>query len=346
MPRKAKVEAISFQEKMDKLNETYGKGTVITLDTDKVEEYNVIPSGSIGVDHVALGVGGFIKGKMYELRGWEGTGKSTLAGTLCANCQKLGGKVLYIDGEHAVDIKYFQKLGVDLSKFILCQPDYGEEGFDVAETLINTGELSLVIIDSDSSLIPKIIIDNPMEASNLGKKAKLNSTAYPRLKLSLSNNNCCVIVISQYREKIGVMFGDPKVTSGGHALKFYADIIIELSKKLSKEGDETVGNDTKFKTIKNKTYPPFKECRFDIVFGKGIDRAKEVLELAIELGIITKSGASYSLGEQKLERGEAKMIQFMEDNPEFREDIELQVINTIHEKPKVEDNAEDVPELG
>ena len=245
-----------FQEALDKLNKAYGTGTILTLDSKTEGNYDVISTGSIGFDYVTLGTGGFVKGKMYELMGWEGTGKSTICGHAVAECQKKGGTVLYIDGEHAVDKNYFQQLGVDTTKLLIAQPSCGEEGFNIAMEMINTGDIDLVIIDSDSSLIPKKQLDGDVGDSTIGHKSRLNSNAYPKLKSALSANNVCLIVISQYREKIGVMFGNPTTTQGGHALKFYSDCRIEVSKSLAKEGDVTYGNITKVKATKNKMCPP------------------------------------------------------------------------------------------
>ena len=234
-----------FQEALDKLNKSYGEGTILSLDSKTNTDYDVISSGSIGLDYITLGVGGFVKGKLYELMGWEGTGKSTICGHTTANCQKKGGTVLYIDGEHAVDKSYFKSLGVDTTKLLIAQPSSGEEGFNIAMEMINTGEIDLVIIDSDSSLIPKKVLDGDVGDSAIGRKALLNSNAYPKLKTALSAHNVCVIVISQYREKIGVMFGNPTTTQGGHALKFYSDVRVEISRSLAKDGDVTYGNITK-----------------------------------------------------------------------------------------------------
>ncbi len=266
MAKKEKTEPTGkskMQETLDKLNKAYGEGSVLTLDSKTSGNYDVISSGSIGLDWVTLGVGGFVKGKLYELIGWEGVGKSTICGHAAAECQKKGGKVLYIDGEHAVDKKYFQALGVDTTKMLIAQPSCGEEGFQIALEMINTDELSLIIIDSDSSLIPKAVLDGDVGDSSIGKKARLNSNAYPKLKTALSAHNVCVIVVSQYREKIGVMFGDPRTTQGGHALKFYSDCRIEISRTLAKEGDVSYGNITKLKAIKNKMSPPYRLTEFE-----------------------------------------------------------------------------------
>jgi len=217
-----------FQDALDKLNKAYGVGTVLTLDSKDSGDYDVISTGSIGFDYITLGVGGFVKGKMYELMGWEGTGKSTICGHVVAEAQKKGNKVVYIDGEHAVDKNYFEAIGVNTSELLIAQPSCGEEGFNIAMEMINTGEVGLIIIDSDSSLIPKKQLDGEVGDSTIGYKSRLNSNAYPKLKSALSEHNVCLIVISQYREKIGVMFGNPTTTQGGHALKFYSDCRIEV----------------------------------------------------------------------------------------------------------------------
>ena len=317
----------NLQGALEKLNKTYGLGTVLALDSKTTGDYDVISSGSIGFDFVTLGVGGFVKGKMYELMGWEGTGKSTICGHITAECQKKGGTVLYIDGEHAVDKNYFQQLGVDTTKLLIAQPSCGEEGFNIAMEMINSGEIDLVIIDSDSSLIPKKVLDGEVGDSAIGKKAVLNSNAYPKLKTALSANNVCVVVISQYREKIGVMFGNPTTTQGGHALKFYSDVRIEVSRSLAKEGDVTYGNLTKVKATKNKMNPPYRMSSFEIVYGKGIDKVGEVLELMNEYEVGRKYGKTMTFNETKYDLDEFK--QMLLDNPEFYAEIKTAILNKI-----------------
>jgi recombination protein RecA len=315
---------------MEKMNKTYGVGTVLALDSKTTGDYDVISSGSVGFDYITLGVGGFVKGKLYELMGWEGTGKSTICGHAVAECQKGGGKVLYIDGENAVDKKYFQQLGVNTKDMILSQPSCGEEGFNIAMELIETGEIDLVIIDSDSSLIPKKMLDGDVGDSTIGRKALLNSNAYPKLKGALSKHNVCVIVISQYREKIGVMFGNPTTTQGGHALKFYADVRIEVSRTLVKEGDQVYGATTKVKAIKNKMSPPYKLSDFEIVYGLGIDKVTEVTALLKDLEVIRKFGPTVTI----LETGvKIPLEEFTEQlmNPVFFEEIKQLVIKKIKE---------------
>ena len=329
-----------FKEALEKLNKQYGVGTVFTLDDKTDGNYDVISTGSIGFDWVTLGTGGFVKGKLYELMGWEGTGKSTICGHAVAECQKKGGGVLYIDGEHAVDKKYFEALGVDTNSMLIAQPSCGEEGFNIAMEMIATGDIDLVIIDSDSSLIPKKVLDNEVGDSAIGKKAVLNSSAYPKIKSAAANNNVCVIVISQYREKIGVMFGNPTTTQGGHALKFYSDVRIEVSKSLAKEGDVTYGNITKVKATKNKMCPPYRLSQFEIVYGTGIDRVQEILDLINEFEIGRKYGKTMTFNDVKYDLEEFKKM--IVDNEEFYTDIKEKIVNKIKQAElKVEENVED-----
>lgn len=318
-----------FQEALDKLNKTYGVGTVLALDSKTNGNYDVISTGSIGFDWFTLGTGGFVKGRMYELMGWEGTGKSTICGHAAAECQKKGGTVLYIDGEHAVDKNYFQALGVDTTKLLIAQPSCGEEGFNIAMEMINTGEIDMVIIDSDSSLIPKKVLDGEVGDSAIGKKAVLNSNAYPKLKSALSQHNVCVIVISQYREKIGVMFGNPTTTQGGHALKFYSDVRIEVSRSLAKEGDVTYGNITKVKAIKNKMSPPYRLSNFEIVYGEGIDKLGEMMDLINEHEIGRKYGKTMTYNETKYDLEQFKAM--LMDNEEFFNEIKNKIVNKLKE---------------
>ena len=329
---KKKEEKESFADTIKRLNKVYGNGAIVSLNDKNTDDYDVISTGSIGFDYQVLGIGGFAKGKLYELIGWEGTGKSTVCGHLAAECQKKGGKVVYIDGEHAVDKTYFKALGVNIDEMLLSQPSNGEEGFNIAMEMMKTGEVDLVIIDSDSSLIPKKVVDGEIGDSAIGRKAMLNSNSYPKLKPVLAKYNTCVVVISQYREKIGVMFGDPRTTQGGHALKFYSDCRIEISKSLSKDGTEVIGNTTKIKTIKNKTYPPYNKCQFDIAFGIGIDRKKELMELANEYDIGRKYGKTYTFNGTKYLLEE--FLELLEDEVKFTELREM-VIAKIFEPAEI-----------
>ena len=324
---KETAKSTNFQETVDRLNKAYGLNTILTLDGKTEGSYDVISTGSIGFDYITLGVGGFVKGKMYELMGWEGTGKSTICGHVVAECQKKGGTVLYIDGEHAVDKNYFEALGVDTQKLLIAQPSCGEEGFNIAMEMINTGDIDLVIIDSDSSLIPKKQLDGDVGDSTIGYKARLNSNAYPKLKTALAKHNVCLIVISQYREKIGVMFGNPTTTQGGHALKFYTDCRVEVSRSLAKEGDVTYGNITKVKATKNKMNPPYRQAQFEIVYGEGIDRIGEIMELLNEFELGRKYGKTFTFNETKYDLEEFKKM--LLDNEDFYNEIRDSIVNKI-----------------
>ena len=324
---KETAKSTNFQETVDRLNKAYGLNTILTLDGKTEGSYDVISTGSIGFDYITLGVGGFVKGKMYELMGWEGTGKSTICGHVVAECQKKGGTVLYIDGEHAVDKNYFEALGVDTQKLLIAQPSCGEEGFNIAMEMINTGDIDLVIIDSDSSLIPKKQLDGDVGDSTIGYKARLNSNAYPKLKTALSKHDVCLIVISQYREKIGVMFGNPTTTQGGHALKFYTDCRVEVSRSLAKEGDVTYGNITKVKATKNKMNPPYRMSQFEIVYGEGIDKIGEIMELLNEFELGRKYGKTFTFNETKYDLEEFKKM--LLDNDIFYNEIRDSIVNKI-----------------
>jgi len=329
-----------LQEALDKLNKAYGVGTILTLDSKSSGDYDVISTGSIGFDYITLGTGGFVKGKMYELMGWEGSGKSTICGHAAAECQKKGGKVAYIDGEHAVDKKYFQALGVDTTKMLIAQPDCGEQGFQIAMELINSGEIDLIIIDSDSSLIPKAVLDGDVGDSSIGKKARLNSNAYPKLKTALSEHGVCLIVVSQYREKIGVMFGNPTTTQGGHALKFYTDCRIEVSKSLTKEGDVNVGNLTKVKAVKNKMSPPYRLHSFEVLYGVGIDKKGEIMQMASDFEILKKWGKSITWGEIKYTEDDFRdMLNTADFFNKLRDEI---VVGIKNMDIKVEEEASEV----
>lgn len=326
---KKKEDKESLEDTLKRLNKTYGEGAIMGLSDKCADDYDVISTGSIGLDYEVLGVGGIVKGKLYELMGWEGTGKSTLCGHITANCQKAGGKVVYIDGEHAVDKNYFKALGVNVDDLLLAQPSNGEEGFNIAMEMIKTGEVDLVIIDSDSSLIPKKVVDGEIGDSAIGRKAMLNSNAYPKLKNKLVEANTAVIVISQYREKIGVMFGDPRTTQGGHALKFYSDCRMEIAKSADKEGTEVVGNKTRIKTIKNKTYPPYHNTEFKIKFGIGIDRKEELMNLADSVGIGRKYGKTYTFDEIKYSLDE--FLEMLDDDIFFQE-LRQKVVDKLLKK--------------
>jgi len=320
-----------FQEALERLNKQYGKGTVLSLDSKIEGDYNAISTGSLGFDWITLGVGGFVKGKIYELMGWEGTGKSTICGHAVASCQARGGKVVYIDGEHAVDKNYFEALGVDTTQMLIAQPSSGEEGFNIAVEMMSTDEVDLIIIDSDSSLIPKAVLDGDVGDHAIGKKARLNSGAYPKIKSIAHNTNTCIIVISQYREKIGVMFGNPTTTQGGHALKFYSDCRIEVSRSLAKDGKEVYGNLTKVKATKNKMSPPYRTAEFNIVYGVGIDRVGEVLDLLNEYKLGRKYGDTYTFDDVKYNLDEFK--QMILDDEELFTKLKNKLVSAIKGSP-------------
>lgn len=320
---KEKIEKSTFASVVGELNKAYGAGSVVEMSEKMDDGYDVVSTGSIAFD-LSLGIGGWQPGKLYELMGWEGTGKTSICGHAVAGFQKKfpGKKVVYIDAEHALDKKYFQALGVDVDSMILSQPDYGEMGFNIAEKLIATGDVSLLIIDSNTAMIPKKVIDGEAGDNALGLQARLNSQMYPKIKGKIIKGNTCVIVISQFREKIGVMFGSPVTTNGGHALKFYTDVRVEVSKSDDKEGR---GSLTKVKVKKNKMAPPFVEGSFFIKWGEGIDAFQETIDFAVEWEIIKQSGSWYSYGTDKIGQGMEQVVQLMQDNPELFAEIKEKV---------------------
>ena len=325
---------LNLEETIKALTKTYGQGSIVNFTNDQTREYDVIPTGSIKIDYQALGVGGFCRSKMYMVKGWEGSNKTTLCGHLAANCQKKGGKVVYLDGEHALDVVYMENLNVDMSNFILIQPDNFEAGMEMALKLMETGEISLLIVDSDSSLLPKGMMEAEIGTQTIGKKAKANSETYPKIKLATSKFNVCTVVTCQYRVNPGQMFGDNRVIPGGHALAYWADVIIDLTKRLRKEGDETSGTETTFKTTKNKTYTPYKEVIFTTLFGVGIDKLDEILQLGKEFdiwklraGIVTYNDAKYK---------EEDFKDMLTDNPEFYEEIKNKILDLIKNPVKEE----------
>lgn len=322
---------LNLEETIKSLEKSYGKGSIINLGDNQTREYDVIPTGSIKIDYQALGVGGFCKSKMYLVKGWNGSNKTTLCGHLVANCQKQGGKSVYIDGEHAMDISYFENLGIDMSNFILVQPDNFEMGMEIALQLMNTGEISLLIIDSDSSLIPKGMMESEVGTQTIGKKAKANSETYPKIKLATSKNNVLTVVTAQYRVNPGQMFGDNRVIPGGHSLDYWSDVIIELTKKLRKEGDETSGTITTFKTTKNKTFIPYKSVEFTTLFGVGIDKLDEILELGKEFELWKLRAGVVTYNETKYKEDEFKEL--LSDNEDFYNEVRDSILSKIREKP-------------
>ena len=310
-----------LNEALKQIEKQYGKGAVMKLGDRSLVEVDVISSGSLSIDNV-LGVGGFPRGRIIEIYGPESSGKTTLALQAIAECQKGGGKCAFIDAEHAIDPKYAKALGVDVDELILSQPDSGEQALEIAEVLIKSGAIDLIVIDSVAALVPQAELDGEMGDSNIGLHARLMSKAMRKLAGSMSANNCTAIFINQLREKVGVMFGNPEVTTGGRALKFYASIRLEVRKSEAiKNGSEVVGNKVNVKCAKNKVAPPFKSCTVEIYYGEGISHLSEVVSLGVELGIIDKSGSWFSYKGEKIGQGSDSVRAYLKANPEVDEEI-------------------------
>ena len=310
-----------LNEALKQIEKQYGKGAVMKLGDRALVEVDVISSGSLSIDNV-LGVGGFPRGRIIEIYGPESSGKTTLALQAIAECQKGGGKCAFIDAEHAIDPKYAKALGVDVDELILSQPDSGEQALEIAEVLIKSGAIDLIVIDLVAALVPQAELDGEMGDSNIGLHARLMSKAMRKLAGSMSANNCTAIFINQLREKVGVMFGNPEVTTGGRALKFYASIRLEVRKSEAiKNGSEVVGNKVNVKCAKNKVAPPFKSCTVEIYYGEGISHLSEVVSLGVELGIIDKSGSWFSYKGEKIGQGSDSVRAYLKANPEVDEEI-------------------------
>jgi len=316
---------------LDKLDKTYGKGSVMRLGDQEVEKVESISSGSIGID-VALGIGGYPKGRVVEIYGPESSGKTTLTLHAIAECQKGGGIAAFIDAEHAFDRFYAEKLGVDLGELVISQPDNGEQALEIADNLIRSGAVDALVIDSVAALTPKSEIEGEMGDSKMGLHARLMSQALRKLTSSISKTNCTVFFINQLREKIGVMFGNPETTTGGNALKFYASVRIDIRRSTQLKDTEggVLGNKTRVKIVKNKVAPPFKTAEFDIMYGEGISKTGEILDIGVELDIIEKSGSWFSYGGSKLGQGRDSVKSILKDNPELMEELEQK----IHEQLK------------
>ena len=321
----AKSKALTLT--LGKLEKTYGKGVVMKLGDKVTENIEAIPTGSIGLD-MALGIGGYPKGRVVEIYGPESSGKTTLTIHAIAEVQKKGGIAAFIDAEHAFDAMYASELGVDIDNLYISQPDNGEQALEIADHLISSGAVDLVVIDSVAALTPKSEIDGEMGDSKMGLHARLMSQALRKLTATINKTNCTVIFINQIRMKIGVMFGNPETTTGGNALKFYSSVRLDIRRIASiKNGDEIIGNRTRVKVVKNKVSPPFQKVEFDIMFGKGISKSGEVLDKAVELDIINKSGSWFSYQETKLGQGRDSVKQMLLDNPELFEEIESKIKN-------------------
>ena len=327
--KEAKLSSLkTILEKMDK---TYGKGSVMMMGERSVEHVEVIPTGSLGLD-VALDIGGYPKGRIVEVYGPESSGKTTLTLHAIAEAQKAGGIAAFIDAEHAFDRFYAEKLGVDVDHLVISQPDNGEQALEIAENLIRSGAIDIIVIDSVAALTPKSEIEGEMGDSKMGLQARLMSQALRKLTGTISKTNCVAMFINQLREKIGVMFGNPETTTGGNALKFYASVRLDIRRgQQIKNGDSVIGNRTKVKVVKNKMAPPFRSTEFDVLYGEGISRVGEIIDLGVEYEVIKKSGSWFSYNDTKLGQGRDAVKDLLRDNPELAEEIEARVREKLAE---------------
>ncbi len=326
----AKLKALQLA--LDKLDKTYGKGTVMKMGDVAISDIDAISTGSLGLD-IALGVGGYPRGRVIEIYGPESSGKTTLALHAIAEAQRAGGIAAFIDAEHAFDRFYAQNLGVDIDNLIISQPDYGEQALEIADNLISSGAIDIVVIDSVAALTPKSEIEGEMGDSKMGLHARLMSQALRKLTGTIHKTNCTVVFINQLRDKIGVMFGNPETTTGGNALKFYASVRLDIRRRTQiKDGEKVIGNSTKVKVVKNKVAPPFQIAEFDIMYGLGISKTGEILDLGVEYGIVKKSGSWFSYGETKLGQGRDAVKLLIKDNPELAEELETKIKELINKK--------------
>ncbi len=322
----------ALQAAMAKIEKDYGKGSIMKMGDDHIEEVEVIPSGSIGLN-VALGVGGYPRGRIIEIYGPESSGKTTLTIHAIAEAQKAGGIAAFIDAEHAFDRFYAAKLGVDVDNLLISQPDNGEQALEIADQLIRSSAIDIIVIDSVAALTPKAEIEGDMGDNKVGLQARLMSQALRKLTATVSKTRTCCIFINQLREKIGIMFGNPETTTGGNALKFYASVRIDIRGGQGiKNGDEVIGRQTKVKVVKNKVAPPFRKAEFDIMFGEGISRAGEIIDLGSELGIIKKSGSWFSYNDTKLAQGRDAAKQVILDNPELAAELEQLIFAELNKE--------------
>lgn len=322
----AKEKLKALQLTIDKLEKTYGKGAVMKLSDEKVQDIPAIPTGSLGLD-IALGIGGIPRGRVVEIYGPESSGKTTLTLHCIAEAQKKGGLAAFIDAEHAFDRAYAEKLGIDTENLLISQPDNGEQALEIADHLIRSGAIDIIVIDSVAALVPKGELEGEMGESKMGLQARLMSQALRKLTGTISKTGCCCIFINQLREKIGVMFGNPETTTGGNALKFYASVRLDIRRigQIKEGADDITGNRVKVKVVKNKVAPPFKVVEFDIMYGRGISKSGEIVDLGVEVEVIQKSGSWFSYGGNKLGQGRDAVKQLIEDNPELLEELERKI---------------------
>ena len=336
MAKKEELENIAGNEKlralqaaMDKIEKNFGKGSIMKLGDDNFEEVEVIPTGSVGLN-AALGVGGFPRGRIIEIYGPESSGKTTLAIHAIAEAQKMGGIAAIIDAEHAFDRFYAQKLGVDIDNLLISQPDCGEQALEIAEQLIRSSAIDIIVIDSVAALTPKAEIEGEMGDNKVGLQARLRSQALRKLTSAISKTKTTCIFINQLREKIGIMFGNPETTTGGNALKFYASVRLDIRRVSQlKDGEEAVGNSVRVKVVKNKVAPPFRKAEFDIMFGEGISRTGEIVDLGVQYGVIKKSGSFFSYNDTKLAQGRDRTKALIADNPELAEELEMKIAEAM-----------------
>jgi recombination protein RecA len=326
----AKEKLKALQLTIDKLEKTYGKGTVMKLSDEKVQDIPFIPTGSLGLD-IALGIGGIPRGRVVEIYGPESSGKTTLTMHCIAEAQKRGGLAAFIDAEHAFDRSYAERLGIDTENLLISQPDNGEQALEIADHLIRSGAIDIIVIDSVAALVPKGELEGEMGESKMGLQARLMSQALRKLTGTISKTGCCCIFINQLREKIGVMFGNPETTTGGNALKFYASVRLDIRRigQIKEDADNITGNRVKVKVVKNKVAPPFKVVEFDIMYGRGISKSGEIVDLGVEVEVIQKSGSWFSYNGNKLGQGRDAVKQLIEDNPELLEELEKKIKEKI-----------------